>query len=413
MVSKENSEKKEVIMQILPALNLGGVERGTVDIAKELKKQGIEPIVMSNGGVLTYQLKEAKITHIKLAVHSKNPLRIFSNIKKIEDVIKKHQVTLVHVRSRAPMWSAYFACKRTKTKLVTTIHGFYSLQFLFWKRFTLKFFYNALMLKADAIIAVSEVVKKYIAQNYSKNEIPTWSSKLSLVNNYCLSKKDIQSKITVIHRGVDLNSFNIGKISKNRIIDLMTKWGLPEDKKIIMLPARLTSWKGHEFLLDALANVKNDFFCIFVGSEYGHRSYAKRLENKIIQMGLSNRVKLVGQCNEMGVAYALANIVVSASTRPEAFGRVAIEAQATSRIIVATEIGGSLETIIDGKTGFLVNYKNSAKMAETIDKLLLLPQEELLTIEKEARLHVEQNFSNEKMYLETIALYKKLLSKKS
>jgi glycosyltransferase involved in cell wall biosynthesis len=376
------------ILQILPALENGGVERGTIDIAKQLKQKGFNPIVASAGGILCYDLQEAKIMHLKLDLNSKNPFTIFQNYQKISKIINEYKVDLVHVRSRAPAWSAYYACKKNKTKLVTTVHGFYSLKFLFCKKFNLKKKYNSIMLKAQNIIAVSNCIKDYILQNYDCN---------------------LSNKITVIHRGADLNYFNPEKVSKNRIIDLIKKWNLPEDKKIILMPARITSWKGHDFLLEALTKVKNDFFCVLVGSAHGHESFRDKLENKIISKNLAGKVCLVGVCKEMSVAYQLAHFVVAPSIRPEAFGRVAIEAQASAKPIIATNIGGALETIINGETGFLVEPNNIDQLAETIDRLLDMPKNQIDIIGTAGRQHIQQNFSNQLMCDKTIEFYQKVL----
>ena len=379
-------------MQILPALQSGGVERGTVDLAKALQKDGFEPIVVSSGGVMTYQLREAKIQHIILPVKTKNPLQIFWNIDEIADLIEEYKVDIVHVRSRAPMISAYFACKKTKTKLVATAHGSYSTNFLFWKAFPPKMLYNAMMLRADRVIAVSNFIKNYLLQNYQK-----------------YFQQPLEDRIDVVARGVDVNYFNAESISMTRMIDLSTKWALPEDKKIIIFPARITSWKGHEFLIQALTKVKSDFFCVFVGSDHGHKSFRKKIEQKIVKSGLEGRVKFVGMCKDMPVAYAISNLVISASLRPEAFGRIAIEAQAMKKMIIATNIGGSLETVIDGETGFLVEVGNVEKMAEAIDRALTLDKAVSDKICDNARKHIEKNFSSKKMCEETIKIYRKIL----
>lgn len=392
MTNKKQTPKKAVVMQILPALQSGGVERGTIDIAKALQKDGFEPIVVSNGGVLVYQLTEAKIKHIKLAIHSKNPLTIYLNIKKLIALIKENNVDIVHVRSRAPMWSAYFACRETGTKLVSTVHGTYSLNFLFWKVFRLKQIYNAIMLKADAIIVVSKFIKEYLSQHYQNEKEPFPAE-----------------KITVIQRGVELDYFNFEKVSKNRLIDLNRKWNLPDDKKIILMPARFTEWKGHEFLIEALTKVKSNFFCALVGSDHGHKKFRKKLENKIIKANLEGKVRIVGMCKDMPSAYVISHAVICPSVRPEAFGRIAIEAQSTSRIIISTKIGGSLETVIDGKTGFLVEPHDSEKLAELIDKVLNFTDDEAREIGLAGRKNVEKKFSNQKMCDDTIKVYRSLV----
>lgn len=391
------NQKQLVVMQILPSLQSGGVERGTIDIAKALKKEDIESLVVSSGGPLTHQLSEAEIKHITLPVHSKNPFVIYSNIEKIVNLIEEFKVDVVHVRSRAPMWSAYFACKKTNIKLVATVHGTYSVKFWKWQRFAPKIFYNAIMLKADAIIVVSNFIKEYLMQNYSKKNKATKTR---------IFDEETLEKITVIQRGVDLNYFNSQRVSKSRVINLIQKWNLPEDRKIIMLPARFTEWKGHEFLIEALTKVKSDFCCILVGSDHGHKKFRKKIENKVTKSNLDGKVKVVGVCQDMPAAYAVSHLVICSSVRPEAFGRIAIEAQASNKIIIATNIGGSLETILDEKTGFLVEVGDSDKLAELIDKVLNFSEEEATKIGNAARTHVEDNFSSQKMCEKTITVYR-------
>lgn len=387
--------KTPVVMQILPALENGGVERGTIDIAKALQKDDFDPIVVSNGGILTYQLSESGIKHIKINVASKNPFTIYSNIKKISDLIRKHQVDIVHVRSRAPMWSTYFACKRTGAKLVATIHGPYSLSLFSKKPFLPKIIYNSIMLKADAIIVVSNFIKNHLTKNY-----PEYMGKIP------------PEKITIIQRGVELKDFNSERVSKRHLIELSRKWSLPDDKKIILMPARFTEWKGHEFLIDSLSKVKSDFCCVLVGSDHGHKEFRKRIEQKIIDLNLGEKVKIVGICKEMPIAYAISHLVICPSIRPEAFGRIAIEAQASNKIIIATKIGGALETVIDNETGFLVEPKNSDQLAEIIDKTLNLSEEESKAMGLAGRKNMEDNFSNIKMCGDTLKVYKSLLSNK-
>ncbi|MCE2687095.1 MAG: glycosyltransferase family 4 protein [Rickettsiales bacterium] len=391
------NNSQRTIAQIIPSLESGGVERGVVDIAKAIKNKGWNSIVISNGGILTYQLIEAGVKHIQLPVHSKNPLIIFKNIKKLTQIIEDYKIDILHLRSRAPMISAYYAVKKSSAILVSTIHGAYSLKFLGINSSRIKKFYNSIMLRADKIIAVSNFIKNNIINNY-QNPL---DKHLNL---------DRLNQIKVIHRGVDLKYFNSSAVSKNRIIDLINKWNLPDDKKIIMLPARFTEWKGHQFLLNALAMVEQDYFCIMVGSDHGHQSFRKKIEQKIIDLHLEGKVKVVGNCKDMPSAFALSYLVLSTSIRPEAFGRVAIEAQSSSRIIIATNIGGSLETIIDSKTGFLVEPNNAEQLAKKIDEILSMNQEKYQEIANQARLHIEKNFSNQQMYDKTIEVYQEIFA---
>jgi glycosyltransferase involved in cell wall biosynthesis len=399
---KNSTNSKITIMQIIPAMVNGGVERGVIDIAKAIKNAGFESIVVSSGGMLTYQLKEAKVNHIELDVRSKNLISLLSRINKLKNLIIENQVDIIHVRSRMPALIAYFAAKKTNVKIISTVHGNYSLDLAFFKNFFLKKIYNAMMLKADHIIAVSNFIKKYLIENYCKDK-QNFNSK-------------IIDKISVIHRGVDLKYFDPTKVTQSRIVNLINDWKIPEDKKIILFPARFTAWKGHYFLINSLKKVfseKNNqnFFCIIAGSDHGHVKYRKKIEDYIIKLGLSENIKIVGVCKDMPTAYAISDIVISASIKAEAFGRIATETQAMKKIIIATKIGGALETTIEGETGFLVEVNNEEEFAEKINQALNLNIEDAKIIGEKARRNIEENFSNEKMCLETIKIYRNILSK--
>jgi glycosyltransferase involved in cell wall biosynthesis len=407
MLKSKNT--KPVILQIIPALQNGGVERGVIDVAKFLKKSDFEPIVVSSGGLLVRQLQEKSIKHITLEVHSKNPFIIYANIKKLVGIIKKYQVDIVHVRSRAPMISAFYACRQANCKLVSTVHGTYSLNLLS-KNSLLKKLYNSIMLKADSVIAVSNFVKNHLIKNY---QLPIFDKKekfsTSIARKFINQK--IFDKIKVVQRGADLEYFCAENISKNRVIDLIGKWHLPEDKNIILFPARFTAWKGHEFLIEALAKVKNqDFFCVMIGSTIGHQEFKQKIEQKILDMNLEGKVRSFNTCSDMPAAYSLSDLVISASIRPEAFGRIAIEAQAMKRLIIATKIGGSLETVIPNETGFLVEPNNIEDLAKSIDFALSLSAEEKVKITNSARAHIEKHFSCQNMCKQTAEIYRELLS---
>jgi glycosyltransferase involved in cell wall biosynthesis len=385
------NQNKITVMQLLPSLESGGVERGTIDIAKTLKNENFNPIVLSAGGILVYDLKESKINHITVkSLKNKNPISIFFNIKKIRKILIENHVDILHVRSRSVMWSAYFACKNTNVKLVSTVHGAYSNKFLGIGNLYFKKIYNSIMLKSDSVIAVSNYIKNYIINNFKCNH-------------------DIINKISVIQRGVDLLYFNPDRVSKNRIIALSQKWNLPEDKKIILMPARFTAWKGHEFLIDALTLVKNDFFCVMVGSDHGHKKYRKKIENTIIEKNLAGKIRVVDNCRDMPAAYAISHFVVAPSIRPEAFGRIAIEAQASNKIIIATKIGGALETIIDTKSGFLVELGDFQSFANIIDQVLVMDKTQVDKMGEYGRVNVSNNFSNQNMCYSTLKIYQKVI----
>lgn len=383
--------KKPVLLQVLPSLISGGVERGAVDIVRATVQDGFKSMVLSAGGKMTHQVTQAGGENIVIpSIKSKNPFKIWKNIKIISKIIKDRDIDIVHVRSRAPAWSCYYACKKTNTPLVTTVHGTHSLGDKFTKK--LKTLYNSGMVKGDKIITVSNFIKDYILKNYEDVD---------------------ENKITVIHRGIDVDYFNPDNISTNRILMMQDKLNVPDGKNIILLPGRLTSWKGQEFFIDSLAKVKNkNFFCLIMGDDKGHKTYRKRLEKKITDNNLAGSVKIIGNTNDISAAYMLSDIVVSSSTRGEAFGRVAPEGCAMKRLVVATKLGGSMETIIDKKTGWLVESDNTEEMAKTLDLVLNLSKEEREKITKKSRENIKNNFSLELMCNKTIKIYREILKEK-
>ena len=383
-------------MQVLPALNSGGVERGVVDVAKEVFGCGFGSIVVSNGGQMVSQFDGCGVNHIQLPLATKNPFVIYQNSKKLAEIIKKYRVDLVHIRSRAPGWSSYLACRKTGCKIISTIHGPYSMN-LFTKAVSRwKMFYNSVMVKPQFIIVVSEFIKRYVFENYSTIE-------------------DLNNKqIEVIHRGVDVDYFDESKVDRSRVKNLIEKWRLPKNKQIIMLPGRVTGWKGHEFLISSLSKVRGDnFLCVMVGSAKSGGSFMKRLERKIKYNGLKDKVRIFGKEDDMPAVYLAADVVVSASIKPEAFGRVSVEAGAMGRVVISTNIGGSLETVIDGETGFLVGVGDEEKMAEIISRVLTMSKSEKKKIGKSASSHVGKNFSNKKMLRSTIEFYQRILNPNS
>lgn len=380
--------KKPVLLQVLPSLISGGVERGAVDIVKATVKDGFRSIVLSAGGKMTHQVTQAGGENIVIpSIKAKNPFKIWKNIKIISKIIKDYDVDIVHVRSRAPAWACYYACKQTNTPLVNTVHGTYSLGGKFTKK--LKTLYNSGMVKGDKIITVSNFIKDYVLTNYEGVD---------------------ESKITVIHRGIDVDYFNPDSVSTNRILMMQDKLNVPDDKNIILLPGRLTSWKGQEFFIDSLAKVKNkNFFCLIMGDDKGHKTYRKRLEKKITDNNLAGSVKIIGNTGDISAAYMLSDIVVSSSTRGEAFGRVAPEGCAMKRLVIATKLGGSMETIIDKETGWLVESGNTEEMAKTLDYVLTLSKEEREKITEKSRKNIKDNFSLELMCNKTIKIYREIL----
>jgi len=385
ILSEKSDDGKKNILQIVPTLNCGGVERGTIDVASALHQAGQTPYVLSSGGSLCGRIKEIPGKLIKHNVSSKNPIRILSNILYIEKLIKKEKINIVHARSRAPAWSAYYACKRTNTPFITTFHGVYSL------KNSLKKYYNSVMTKGQIVIAVSNFVKEHILENYEIDE----------------------SKIRVIYRGVDLDYFNPELGSETLKNKFSEKYNIPPSVPVIIMPSRLTSWKGQNVLIDALATIKDvDFYCLFVGDLASHPDYVERLKNLIIKYKLQSKVQIFGQETNMLGLYNRADIVVSASIEPEAFGRSNVEAQAMSRIVIATNIGGSAETIEDKVTGFHVKPNDHIDMAQKIKYALsIIGTKEAKKMTKLARESVKDRFSLKEMQQRTLSVYDEILGK--
>ncbi|WP_321575853.1 glycosyltransferase family 4 protein [Sneathiella sp. P13V-1] len=382
--AKNESQDKQVrtIMQILPALEGGGVERGTIEMAAAIKAKGWNAIVVSNGGKMVYELDKIGATHLTLPVHSKKPWVMYRNIKRIRQVIERYGVDLVHARSRAPAWSAYAAARAEKVPYVTTFHAAYTRGGFF------KNAYNGIMARGQKVIAISDFIAGHIAENYMTPE----------------------DKIVTIPRGVDCHKFNPGAVSAERIIKMATDWALPDGVPIIMLPGRLTRLKGHVELIQALSRLEDkNFLALFVGAGQGREAYRTEITNLVKSKGLEGKVQIKDYCSDMPAALMLADIVVSATNVPEGFGRISVEAQAMGRPVIATAHGGSLETVLNGETGWLVPVGDIDAMASAVKTALGMSGEEREKVAARARQHVTDNFTVEKMCNATLEVYEDVL----
>ncbi|MAZ76904.1 MAG: glycosyl transferase [Micavibrio sp.] len=374
-----------VIMQIIPELGPGGAEQGCIDVAAELVRSGSQALVVSHGGARIHELTRVGATHINLPVHSKNPFTILKNIKRLKKIIEQYNVDIVHVRSRAPAWSAYYACKKSLARYMSTCHAPYNING------KVKLFYNSAIAKGERVIAISNHVANYLLQNYK------------------IDKRNIR----LIHRGIGLDKFHPNRVTPAQMIKVSEEWRIPEGANIILLPGRITRWKGHHILIDAMSKVNNkDVFCVLLGSDQGRKEYSTELETAIKEKNLEGRVRIVDHCNDMPAAYMLSTIVVSASTDPEGFGRIPIEAQAMGRPIIATDHGGAQETVIKNETGWLVPPGNSNALAEAIDEALRLNDNQRSVLATRAMAHIEQHFTREKMVDDTLNVYAELLQEK-
>ena len=378
------------VLQVIPRLGYGGAETGCYDIAHYLTENNCKSFLVTSGGELIKFINTKKVKLIRLPVHSKNPILIIFNSIILIGIILFYNINIVHARSRAPAWSCFIATKITKRKFVTTFHGTYNFSG------KLKKFYNSVMVRSDLIIAGSNFIFSHIKENYSE---------------FLKSTK----KFLVIFRGINVDYFDSSTKLESDEKKLLQKWGINKEKKIILLPGRLTSWKGQELFIEAikLVNVElgyEAFHAVILGSEQGRDLYKKKLIRLIEQHRLNNQIKLIEHCKDMALAYKVSDIIVSASIEPEAFGRVAVEAQSMEKIIIASNIGGSNETIIDGKTGILFESGDVKSLSKKIIQAITMDESSIQLIGKEGRKNIIKKFNVEKMCFSTYSEYKRLLN---
>ena len=378
------------VLQVIPKLGYGGAETGCYDIAHYLPENNCKSFIVTSGGELTKFIDKEKVKLIRLPVHSKNPLLIFLNSIILIGIILFFNITIVHARSRAPAWSCLLATRLTGRKFVTTFHGTYNFSG------KLKKFYNSVMVRSDLIIAGSNFIFSHIKDNYSE---------------FLKFKK----KFLVIFRGINVDYFDPSTKLDTDEKKLLEKWEINKDKKIILVPGRLTSWKGQELLIEAINLVKIElgyeaFHVVILGSDQGRDLYKKKLIRLIEQYRLTNQIKFVDHCKDMALAYKVSDIIISPSIEPEAFGRVAVEAQSMEKLIIASNIGGSNETIINEKTGFLFEAGDPNALSKKIIRALMMDETSIQLLGKEGRKNVIKKFNVEKMCFSTYSEYKRLLN---
>ncbi len=360
----------------------GGVERTTVDVTQALVAAGCVALVASAGGVMMYEVERAGGRHITLPLDSKSPWRIWKNARALQDIIEREGVDIVQARSRAPAWSAYLAARRTGRRFVTTFAGIYN----FSGR--IKRFYNSIMARGDLVIANSQFTGHHVLEQY---RIPA-------------------TRLRVIPRGVDLVRFDPAIVRPERLIQQATTWRLEDGLPVILLPGRVTRWKGHGLLIRALAKIKDrPFQCLMVGSDLGKEEYRKEMETLALALDLGGRVRFVGECKDMPAAYMLGDIVVSASTDPEAFGRVAAEAAAMGRPVIASDHGGARETVLPGQSGWLTAPNNVDALAAALAEALDLSPEQRAAMGAAGQAHIRAHFSKDGMCAATLAVYDEVL----
>ena len=378
------------VLQVIPKLGHGGAEIGCYDLAHYLYENDCSSYIVTSGGTLIKYINRKKVKLIRLPVQSKNPILILLNAIILTIIILILNINIVHARSRAPAWSCLIATKITGRKFVTTFHGTFNF------KSNIKKFYNSVMVRSNLIIAGSNFIFSHINENYSKYLKP-------------------EKKFLVIFRGINTDYYDPKKIKEKDEIQLISKWKIDKEKKVILLPARLTAWKGHEIFLEALNKLKinesqKKFIAVILGSDQGRKIYKKRLIRLVEQYRLINDVIFIDNFELMPIAYKISDIVISSSIEPEAFGRVAVEAQAMEKPIIASNIGGSNETIIDEKTGFLYPAGNSDILSQKLSHIFDLNEETLKSMGIEGRKNVIKKFNVEKMCFSTYSEYKKLFN---
>ena len=378
------------VLQVIPKLGYGGAETGCFDIAHYLFENNCSSFLITNGGPLTKFINKKKVKYIRLPVNSKNPIIMLLNTILISVIIIFYNIDIIHARSRAPAWSCFLASKITRKKFVTTFHGTYNF------KSKIKKFYNSIMLRSDLVIAGSNFIFSHIKENYKE-----------YLNN--------SKKFLVIFRGINIDYFDASTTLTEDEDKLFKSWNLEVEKKTILLPGRITEWKGHEMFIEAMNKINiqlghKSFKAVILGSDQGRDLYKKKLIRLVEQYRMNDQIKFVDHCENMPLAYKISDLIVSTSIEPEAFGRIAVEAQSMEKPIIASNLGGSKETIINNKTGILFDAGDSDDLSKKIIELFNFDKSTIEQMGKEGRKNVSAKFNVEKMCFSTYSEYKKLIN---
>ena len=382
----------KTILQILPSLDKinGGVERGTLDIARELSERKYNSVIISSGGEMADRYKYKGVSHYKIEINKKGLINFFSSRDKLRKLLDQIKPDLVHVRSRWPSFCFTSEIKKRKIPYVTTYHGTYSGNNNYFKRN-----YNRAMVDGDKVIAISDFISNEIIKYFPK----------------------AKNKIVVIHRGIDTKYFDPKSINETRKLNAITSLGLYESPHIILLPGRITRWKGHLVAIKSAKIIKDlrpdlNFVFLIVGSHQNRDGYKNNLNKQLKKNGLESNVIFTGSKIDMPAIYTLADIVLSTSIEPEAFGRVSCEASSMTKPVIASNLGASKDIILNNKTGRLVNPNDEKNLAEKILEVLDFPQEKKDLVGSNARTRIKNYFNIDTMLDKTLNLYEELLKKK-
>jgi glycosyltransferase involved in cell wall biosynthesis len=371
------------ILQLIPTLQSGGAEQSCIDVTAAITAAGHVAYVGTQGGRWTAEIIRAGGKIIPLPLKSKNPLTIWRNVNRIADVIAEYNIDIVHARSRAPAWSGYLAAKKMGVPFMTTFHAAYKFSSKLKQR------YNAVMAKGVRIIAISQYIAQHILDNYNVDP----------------------GRIRIIYRGTPLDRFHPSMVHTERLIKLAKEWQLPEDKKIILMPSRLTRIKGHHVLIEALTKLnREDYFCIICGATPDREHYQQELMKLIEEYGLTEKVRIVPICTDVPAAMRLSQVMVAPSLVPEGFGRMPVEAQAMGTPVVASAIGGHKEIIIDRETGWLVPPDDAQAMADAMNEALNMTEAQRITMAEKAMKFVTTHFGKEQMTHHTLEVYDEIMA---
>lgn len=378
-----------IVLQVIPELDAGGAERTTLEVAEAIAQAGGRALVASQGGRLEDELEALGGELVRLPVATKNPFVAWRNVARLAQVIRREGVQIVHARSRAPALSAKAACDRTGAHFVTTYHGTYK------AKSGLKRWYNAFMAKGERVIANSEFIRDHISREHPF----------------------AARRVTVIPRGVDLDRFDTAVVDKDRIAALAASWGIDPDDRVVLLPGRLTGWKGQREAIRAFARLKADGAAlpvlILAGDAQGRTAYVEELEALIGEGDLTGQVRMVGHCSDMPAAFALSRLVLTPSIEPEAFGRTAAEAGAMGLPVIAADHGGAREVVVDGETGWRVTPGDAGALADAIAAALALDADALDNLAERAKARIRERFSARQLQASTLRVYNEVLQSNS
>ena len=372
----------KAILQVCPRLNSGGIERGTVDVAIALQQAGYQSIVASGGGQHVKELSRAGVAHFEFPLYRKLPHAILHNSKLLRQIIRDWDVKLVHARSRAPIWTAHRALKGLNIPLITSCHSPHGAGFL-----SLKKLYNRPLTYGERVIAISDYIADYLQRDYHVN----------------------QDKLRTIYRGIDIKQFDHQQYTDEHLRAVKNHHHIPHNKTLILLPGRITRWKGQDVFIKALAALNNPQLYGLIVGRVDSQEYYQELQKLIDKLNIQSQIQFIDECFDIAPLYALADITVSASRKPEAFGRVAVEAQAMDSTIIATNIGAARETVLNNETGFLVKPDDPQQLSSTLQQALNLSEADKAALHQRAHQRVTTKFNKQQMLQQTLAVYQECL----